>query len=368
MMNDLCIGFLGFGLIGGSIARALKSKSRKTHICVYDISQETLQEALADQIADEIFSEWNETFPKCDFVFLCAPVEDNSGLLKMAEQGCAQDGIITDVGSTKAGIHRMVRDLGLSASFIGGHPMAGSERCGYRNSKANLLENAYYMLTPEPGVEPSKIERYRELVESIGAIPLILTPEKHDFATAAISHLPHVIAASLVNLVQKAATETKDNLFQRIAAGGFKDLTRIASSDPRLWQQICTSNQRNLIELLQQYQAMLNEFIEVLQTNEETLLTQYFQSAKSYRDQLPFTNAGFHADYTIKVDIADEPGALATIATILALRQLSIKNMEITHNREWEEGVLAIAFYAEESQREAVSILRQRGYTVYEIS
>ena len=149
--------------------------------------------------------------------------------------------------SVKSGIHERIRALGLDGQFIGGHPMAGSERYGYANSKARLLENAYYILTPTPKTSPDQLKDYERLVVSMGAIPLVLDADQHDYVTAAISHLPHIIASSLVNLVRESDSE--DGTMKMIAAGGFKDITRIASSSPDMWQQICLTNTDNIVRL-----------------------------------------------------------------------------------------------------------------------
>ena len=149
-------GFIGLGLIGGSIARALKQNREDIRILAFDTNQETLNLALAEEIADAVYPELGEAFSTCDFIFLCAPVSHNDEnllkILKYKKDGC----ILTDVGSVKTPIFRHIQQLGLSDCFIGGHPMAGSERIGFANSKASLLENAYYIMTPGADV-PAKV-------------------------------------------------------------------------------------------------------------------------------------------------------------------------------------------------------------------
>ena len=135
--------------------------------------------------------------------------------------------------------------------------MAGSERIGYVNSKALLLENAYYILTPGEGVPEETVNNFSSLIASLGAIPMVLTCRQHDFVTAAVSHLPHVIAASLVNLIK--ASDSEEGIMKLIAAGGFKDITRIASSSPVMWQQICLTNKENISELLDAYIVSLKQ-------------------------------------------------------------------------------------------------------------
>lgn len=358
-------GFVGLGLIGGSIARAVRETEPSAVITVYDINEETLSLAAKDGVADVTVTSIDEHFADCDIIFLCAPVQKNDSNLLTLKNLISENCLLTDVGSVKSEIHRTVRQAGLESQFIGGHPMAGSERVGYINSKALLLQNAYYILTPTDTVPHEKLVAYRELVSSLGAIPLILNEETHDYATAAISHLPHIVSASLVNLVRDSDSE--DGLMRMIAAGGFKDITRISSSSAAMWQQICLTNTDNIAELLARYIQSLQQVYRELTGREADSLYRFFDGARIYRDSFINASSGpIKRSYVITIDIADEPGALASIATILALNAISIKNIGIVHNREYEGGVLRIEFYEEASIEKAASILGSKGYTVYQ--
>lgn len=363
-MNTQTFGFIGLGLIGGSIARAIREKLPGSTIIAYDVNDAALQTALSDGVADVVLSCIDEGFALCDYLFLCAPVQKNEENLAAVKDVISPDCLITDVGSVKTGIHETIRSMGLESRFIGGHPMAGSERVGYVNSKALLLENAYYILTPTRSVPSTKLDTYRNLVQTLGAIPLVLDYERHDYITAAVSHLPHVIAAALVNLVRDSDTE--DGIMKMVAAGGFKDITRIASSSAQMWQQICLTNTENISSLLDGYIRSLSAVREELDGGDAQALYNLFDSARIYRDSFINTPSGpIKSAYTVTIDIADEPGALAAIATILALHQISIKNIGIVHNRESESGVLRIEFYEESSIGKAEEILGAKGYTVY---
>ena len=218
-------GFVGLGLIGGSIARALKANRKDIVIIACDPNEETLKLATEQKIADEAYPAPCDAFTACDYIFLCAPVSHNDeNLLKILSYR-KKDCILTDVGSVKTPINSLIHSLGLTDCFIGGHPMAGSERIGFANSKAGLLENAYYILAPAPQVPAAKIAEFQGLVTSMGAIPLQVESQKHDYVTAAVSHLPHIVAAALVHLVQDH--DDAQGLMKSIAAGGFKDITRI---------------------------------------------------------------------------------------------------------------------------------------------
>ena len=205
----------------------------------------------------------------------------------------------------------------------------------------------------------------RTFVTSLGAIPLVLDYNTHDHATAAISHLPHIIAYSLVNLVKDL--DDQQETMKTIAAGGFRDLTRIASSSPIMWQNICLSNQEQVLELIDNYVDALNKTrTDIASSDGEALLTD-FQSAKDYRDSFQIKKKGLiNKVYEIYLDLIDEAGGIATVATILASNNLSIKNIGIIHNREFEEGVLRLEMYDQESLDRSTELLKKYHYTVYE--
>lgn len=364
-MKNLTLGFIGLGLIGGSIAKAIRENIPSIRIIAFDVNEESIALARSEGIVDEQAHHIDAAFTPCDYIFLCAPVQKNAENLIQIKNIMKPTCILTDVGSVKTDIHKHIIDLGMEDRFIGGHPMAGSERFGYVNSKASLLENAYYILTPNEKTDPERLALLKGLVEQAGAIPLILDYKKHDYVTAAISHLPHIIAASLVNLVRDS--DSDEGIMKTVAAGGFKDITRIASSSATMWQQICLTNTDNISSLLGDYIASLQTIKNQLDARDKEDLYNLFDSARIYRDSFSTSSSGpIKVSYTINVDITDETGALAAIATLLALKQISIKNMGIVHNREVESGVLKIEFYDETGMKNAAETLRQRGYTIYE--
>ncbi len=364
MQDDFTCGFIGLGLIGGSIARAMRLHHPACRMMAYDKNKDALELAAGEGVIDLPLSSISKEFGDCDYIFLCAPVSENDNNLVQLKKYISPRCLLTDAGSVKGDIHRHIEEAGLDGQFIGGHPMAGSERTGYMNSKALLLENAYYILTPCEGIPGNTIAAFRELVASLGAIPLVLDYSRHDYITAAISHLPHVIASSLVNLIKNSDAE--DGLMKLIAAGGFKDITRIASSSPVMWQQICLTNGSNISRLLDDYIQSLNQIRESIHMARAEELYQFFNDARDYRDSFIDASSGpIKKSFSIRIDIADEPGALAAIATILALHQISIKNIGIVHNREQTDGVLAVEFYQEESIKKASEILQSKGYAIH---
>ena len=189
--------------------------------------------------------------------------------------------------------------------------------------------------------------------------------EEHDYITAGVSHLPHIIAATLVNLVKHLDNEEEH--MKMIAAGGFKDITRIASSSPVMWQQICEENRENISRVLDEYIRMLIQARYDVDHHEADAIYQMFASSRDYRDSFDILPKGpLKKRYELYCDIEDEAGGIAAIATILAMDGISIKNIGIIHNREFEQGVLRIEFYDALSLSNGVSLLRKRNYIVYE--
>lgn len=363
-MSHLTCGFIGLGLIGGSIARALKEYDFHIRIIAYDINHDSLVLAKSEHIVDLCADAIDENFSDCDYLFLCAPVQKNDSNLNEVKKVISPDCILTDVGSVKTTIHEAVRCTGLEHCFIGGHPMAGSERVGFVNSKASLLENAYYILTPTASVSSEKVNAFRELVAGLGAIPLVLDYRKHDYVTAAISHLPHVVASSLVNLIRE--NDSEDGIMKMVAAGGFKDITRIASSSAVMWQQICLTNTENILTLLDLYIKALTDARNNISACDADAIYDFFDSARTYRDSFINASSGpIKRAFSITVEIADKAGTLAHIVTLLAAHDISIKNIGITHNRESEDGVLRMEFYEDEAMQNAVRLLQNADYITH---
>jgi len=359
------IGFIGLGLIGGSLAKTIKRKHDDISIIATSGRSSTVKNAYELGLIDNEFPATIEGLANCDVIFLCAPVQQNVEYLSQLKPFIKEDCIISDVGSVKGDIHKAVNDLGMTKNFIGGHPMAGSEKTGLENANAYLLENAYFILTPEKDVSEDKKECFFNFIKGIDSIPIFLDPDQHDYDTAAISHLPHVIAAALVNLVEDS--DDNDETMKCIAAGGFKDITRIASSSPVMWEEICLTNSEKISELIDCYIDSLNEIKEKIQNLKGPEINSFFQKAKNYRDSFNITNRkSKRTVYEFYCDLIDEAGGIATIATILSTNGISIKNIGIVHNREFEQGVLLIELYDEESYSKSIQLLKRHHYNLYE--
>ncbi len=362
----MVIGIIGLGLMGGSIAKSLKSKGLCNKIIAYDTDRSALVKAYDQKIIDCYTEHPDASFKVCDIIFVCTPVNLIIPTILELQDHIKDSCILTDIGSTKKQIIKDINQTPIKNRFIGGHPMAGSEKKGYDYSSEIMLENAFYILTPTKYTDEKSILILSDLIRSIGAIVLITDPDTHDRVTAAVSHVPHVVAGALVNLVQQSDTDQR--LMHMLAAGGFRDITRIASSSPSIWQSICSSNKEHIMELLDSYQNELNSFKKALYENDYLKVYNFFENAKKYRDSFEFRTVGIiQPVFEFSVSVKDRPGIIASISMILAENNINIKNIGIVNNREGFEGVLRIEFYDHDSMDKAFSVLRSMDYKVYDI-
>lgn len=357
-IKDSTMAFIGLGLIGGSLAKGIKRARPDIRIMAYMRTRAKLEQAQKDGIVDVILEGIGEELRECDLIFLCTPVEYNARYLSAIRPFLKPGALITDMGSTKTDIHEEIRRQGLEHCFVGGHPMTGSEKTGYENSTDHLLENAYYIVTPPEGQSgesaqyTENVRRILAVAQAVDAIPLVLDYREHDRVTAAVSHLPHLVASSLVNLVKD--NDSAAGTMRRIAAGGFKDITRIASSSPEMWEQICMTNAAPIGDMLEQYIYSLQEILAQIRGHKGRDIYRLFDQSRSYRNSISDRAKGpIEPSYEFSVDVADEVGSISTIAVILAAKGISIKNIGINNNRERGEGALKIAFYNETSMKEA---------------
>ena len=363
-MNKFSIGFIGLGLIGGSIAKSIKRIFPDYHIVGYDTDEAALAAALADGTLDETATDISTEIAGCDYIFLCAPVHFNIEYLKQLKPYLKDDTILSDVGSVKSDIYQAVNDLELGRYFIGGHPMVGSERSGYEAASDRLIENAYYFITPASTILSARVEEFTTFIGDLGAIPITYTPDEHDRIASYISHVPHVIAAALVNLVKDA--DTPDGIFKALAAGGFKDITRIASSNPVVWEHILMSNPRNITNGLREFTELIEHMIDDIEHGDAGDINLFFETSRAYRDSIPNNTSGvIRMQHELFVDIPDEPGALAKVTVLLADASINLKNFGVSHNREDEEGVLRLSFYDNEARKKAFDTLNGAGYKIY---
>jgi prephenate dehydrogenase len=395
------VGVVGLGLIGGSLARAL---ARRAHARVTGIDpdpdvisralaegtlyqgatmprqpegQGSSQTAAAHSIMTafqnagtpgpagmaqettapapaEAKSCW-QLLSDCQVVFLCTPPSTIPRLVREIRPHTSA--ILTDVASVKKPILDQVND----ERFVGGHPMAGSEKHGYAHARENLFENAAYVLCI-PAHSTLTIPEYRQLeqlIAAIGATPLCLDAETHDRAVAVVSHLPHVAAAALSLL----AARQGDNNLTRLAAGGFRDITRIASSDATLWSQISLESRDQLLPVLEQYLAVLQEFRDYLSSGDLDHLRQYFFQASQYRGSLPMDGRGaLLTQSVLNVYIPDQPGVIGKVTTLLGEHAINITNLRIREFRTYEGGSLELLLPDSAQAARAAWLLKEAGY------
>lgn len=358
------ITIIGLGLIGGSLAKALREKLGICNITAVDADPNALQLALEEGIIVRGFSSLDSSVFNSDIIFVCTPVKQTLNYINELAPKIPDTCIITDVCSTKEEVTQYVEALPKPLCFIGGHPMAGTEKSGYANSFAHLFENAYYVLTPCSSALPEALEALTGIVEGIGAIPIVMSAREHDRAAGGISHLPHVIAAALVNLVKEL--DSGSGKMQTLAAGGFRDITRIASSSPVMWENIVSSNKTQIAELLVQFGRALDKFAENLENGDSEAVYRFFRDAGQFRDSISTQATGLLQPINrLIVDVQDKPGIIGEIATILGKNNINIKNIHVTNSREFEQGCLIIALPDTVSVNIAFDLLVDTGYKVY---
>ncbi|WP_157729509.1 prephenate dehydrogenase [Tumebacillus algifaecis] len=278
---------IGCGLIGGSLALALKQSHCVKHLTAVELNPQSCQLALSRAVVDHVADSLQDAVQDADLIVLATPVREMAATLEvLAELPLRPGCLITDVGSTKREICAEARRL-LPASvvFIGGHPMAGSERSGVEAATSRLFQGSVYVLTPFADSDPDVFAKWKWAVERIGAQVMVLDPNLHDEVVAAISHVPHIIAAQLVEQVAKLSLESESGaLYARLAAGGFRDVTRIASGNPLIWRDIVLSNRDVIRDLLQGWQQSIHHFLGMLEQEAGPEIENFFSKAAEFRD------------------------------------------------------------------------------------
>lgn len=357
------VGIIGLGLIGGSLCKALRNRYKVREIVASNRSEDVLISAKSEGIIDEYSLGITNIFEGCDIVFICTPVDKIFDYAKQLAPIVGKSCVISDVGSTKGRIYDEMNTLRDSITYIGGHPMAGSERFRYNASKEHLFENAYYIITPAENVPDEKTSEFKDMVEKIGAIPIILSPYEHDYAVASVSHVPHIIAAALVNNVKKL--DSKDEYMHLLAAGGFKDITRIASSSADMWESIMFENKDDILSVLDSFSEVIEGIKNDIISDKKENVYNYFLDAQQYRNTFATaTPKAFVKRYEIDVDVLDRPGSIAIIAVLFSSNGINIKNMGIVNSRENNSGALTFAFDSEEDRQKSVALLRDMNYDV----
>ncbi|MFD1360556.1 prephenate dehydrogenase [Lentibacillus salinarum] len=353
---------IGLGLIGGSLAKSLR-KSEENYIIGYDINQTTLTFALINDIIDEPCTNLEETASKADIIILGTPITETIQFLQQLEHiSFEHDVIVSDVSSVKKPISDAASSLENNRiQFIGGHPMAGSHKKGITAAKEHLFENAIYVLSPSANCPDEAVNTLENLLEVTNSHIIKLKANDHDEMTGVISHFPHLIASALVQQAKK--WEETHAFIPQLAAGGFRDVTRIASANPELWQDIFYHNKQKMVKMIDDWTDEMNALKQMLQQNHKSELTTYLKQAKDYRDGLGTKEKGaIPGFYDLYVDIRDQTGAIATVANLLAEKKISITNIRILEIREGITGVLRLSVSTKDEQLQSYQILKHRGY------
>jgi len=285
------LAIIGVGLIGGSFAKALKKANKVKHVIGYGRNKENLQTALELNIIDEYTTELIEAVKYADIIFIATPVSTFLEIFSNLKDNIKPSAIITDGGSTKLNVINMAKQVfgHVPTNYVPGHPIAGTENSGATAALAELYNNHKVILTPYSNSDESlntdikALQQVSDLWEATGAEVVIMDAEHHDLVLGATSHLPHIIAFSLVNTL--ATLNERKEIFE-YAAGGFRDFTRIASSNPKMWQDICLANKDFLLSHLNHFQDDLSKVISALENDDTNSLNQVFSRAKTTRDAL----------------------------------------------------------------------------------
>ncbi|MCK5057240.1 MAG: prephenate dehydrogenase/arogenate dehydrogenase family protein [Candidatus Aminicenantes bacterium] len=347
-------------MIGGSMAAAVRRFLPGTEIYGID-NEETLKKAVDFGYIDVAVPNLEDLPEDIDILFLGAPIEINVELLEQVVTIKKwNDLLITDMGSTKGSITIRADQLqGKGWTFIGGHPMAGSEKGGIGAANPLLFQNAVYVLTPSKTKIPSdeKMALLINLLYKIGARVIKLSPGFHDKLVAHVSHLPYAVAVSLVNFIGK---EEKSEIFYQLAAGGYRDLTRIAQGSYSVWSNIIRDNKSSIIEALDNLIKYLKTFKERLKQDD---FKDELHNAQKTRLKMPAGTKGFiNPLVDIRLELEDKPGMLADITSILAAENINIKDIAILKIRENLAGVLQLSFEDRKIAHKASELLNTRGY------
>ncbi len=362
LFSDQNIVIVGVGLIGGSLGLACKQLGIGNKII--GVSRpDTLEAAKAIGVIDEgyDYSSLENGVSNGGLVFLCTPILRILELLPPVLMAAPAGAIVSDVGSTKREIVARATSVGREdVFFVGGHPMAGSEHSGVSAADPFLFQNAIYVITPTPAVPPEIGGRLLALVKALGAMPMEMAPDAHDRAAAAVSHLPQMMATTLVGMVGRI--KEREGLPMQMAAGGFRDLTRIASSPFDMWRDICQTNAGQIIEMIDLF---LEEMSSVRKTIDGEELGSHFEYANEVRGRIPKDSKGFlHPLFEVLLVVEDQPGVIARVSNLLANARINIDDIEVLKVREGEGGTIRLGFDTQQIAQEAFSILENAGVKV----
>ena len=318
---------VGLGLIGGSLCVALRE--RGWLVSGDDQDPQRVTEALERGLISAVGID-----AESQVTFVAVPVTAIS--LQVQRALDATSGIVTDVGSVKAVVTRTITD----PRFIGGHPMAGSELEGLDGADGELFTGAVWVLTPTPTTSDAAFATVANIVNDLGAEVVGLDPVRHDELVAIVSHVPHLTAATLMGVAGSRATEHAALL--RLAAGGFRDMTRIASGHPAIWLDICAENRPAIISTLSALIDGLSDMRTAVDTGDRATILQRLTAARESRANLPSRIKALADLSEVRIPIPDRPGTAAEVFTLAAELGVNIPNFEVVHSVEGDRGIAVV--------------------------
>ena len=349
------VAIIGLGLIGGSLGLTL-TQSPGIEVVGCDSDPAVEEKALAIGAVHQVGG-YFEAAAEADIVFLCTPIKTIERLAREVARVCRSGCIITDVGSTKQAIMKVFRRLSENGIWgIGGHPMAGSEQQGISGADRYLFENAVYVLTPEGNTPQEVLDRLSSILRLTGAHIIVMDAGVHDRLVASVSHLPHLVAAALVSLLQGQEEA------QALAAGGFRDTTRVASGDPRLWAEILLSNRLPLVDQVDKLTKRLQELKAILEEERQADLVDFLQSSRTLRESLPAKRKGLVPSVQDLICLVpDRPGIIGVLGSYLGEKGINIADIEVLRVREGDGGTIRIGLSREDDGPAAVESLLAHG-------
>lgn len=329
---------VGTGLIGGSVGMALRRRGWR--VAGVDADPARLDGALRLGAADARgFDE------HADLVVVATPASRVVDAARQALRRVGPGAVVTDVAGVKAAITAELTD----PCFVGGHPMAGSEQEGIEGADPTLFEGATWVLTPTPTTDARAFARVQAVVSSLGGEVLAVAPQLHDDLVAMVSHVPHLVAATLMRVAAAGAAEHAAML--RLAAGGFRDMTRVASGHPGIWPDVCAANAPAILDVLDRVADALGEMRAAIAGADAAALLAMLTSARDARRSLPMRIPAPEALAELRVAVDDRPGTLAAVTTMAGRLGVNVADMEIAHSAEGARGVLILIVDAAEADR-----------------
>lgn len=355
------ITVIGVGVIGGSLGLAIRKRFRDVTVTGVD-RPAVLRKAIARGAIDVAERSISSAVERADLVFLATPISTILRLLPDIARSAGPRTIVTDVGSVKRSIVRTAQKCFAHSTFIGGHPMAGVELSGIEAAHPLMFENAVYVLTPLPNHRSAGVRRFARFLSELGARVVQLDPDLHDEVVSVVSHLPQLTAVALTNVAGRRHHSSPRYL--RLAAGGFRDLTRIASSRPEIWHDILSSNRDEIGRTLDLMIRELQTYRKAL-SKEGRPFAYMFREARKIRGSIPKSMKGFlNPLEEIYVFVKDQPGMLAKLTVALTRAKINIKDLELMKIREGRGGTFRLAFDSREVAAKAVAVLRKAGFEI----